>query len=194
MFGAGRLLISRAICRTREIVAYSLCSKCRSIRTSSYLEHLQAPRFACYATPFWTSPQAGRHLSLVTANCKPKKPENGEKSGLIAENLVDDFTDDAASSRLRVKRQRSPREAQELRFARQIETLVKEGKVEEAHEVFKGLKKARVQPNVFMFNNLIAGYKRERDVQTCFKLFNEVSIGFCVCVGGGGGAIDKFFF
>ncbi len=174
---AGRLLLSCAFCRSREILASSLCSRCGSIRNLSRLKHLQA-RFTCYTTLFlrFTLPsQAGRPLSLVTANRKPKKLENGDKSSLIAEELVDTFTDDAAGSRLRLNRQKSPQEVQQLRFSRHIENLVKKGRVGEAHEVFQQMKQARVQPNVFVFNLLIAGYGRKGDVRTCFKLFNEVS-------------------
>ena len=178
MLGAGRLLLSCAICRSREILASSLCSRCGSIRNSSYLKHLQA-RFACYTTLFWRSTllsRTVRPLSLTTANRKPKKlVEDGDRSSLIAEELVDAYTDDAAGSRLRLKRQKHPQEVQQLRFARHIENLVKKGRVGEAHEVFQRMKQARVQPNVFVFNLLIAGYGREGDVRTCFKLFNEVS-------------------
>lgn len=102
--------------------------------------------------------------------------EDGDRSSLVAEELVDAYTDDAAGSRLRLKRQKHPQEVQQLRFARHIENLVKKGRVGEAHEVFQRMKQARVQPNVFVFNLLIAGYGREGDVRTCFKLFNEVSL------------------
>jgi pentatricopeptide repeat protein len=129
---------------------------------------------------------AGRPLSLATANRIPKKLENGDKSSFIAEELVDAFTDDAAGSRLRLNRQKSPQEVQQLRFSRHIENLVKKGRVGEAHEVFQQMKQAQVQPNVFVFNLLIAGYGRKGDVRTCFKLFNEVS-------PSGGDIVASFF-
>ena len=180
MLGAGRLLLSCAICRSREILASSLCSRCGSITNLSYLKHLQA-RVACYATHFLRSSlpsQTVRPLSLTTANRKPKKlVENDDRSSLTPEELVDAYTEDSAGSGLRLKRQKHPRaqEVQQLRFGRHIESLVKKGRVGEAHEVFQQMKQAKVQPNVFVFNLLIAGYGREGDVRTCFKLFNEVS-------------------
>lgn len=188
MFGAGRLLLSCAICRSREILASSLCSRCGSITNLSYLKHLQA-RVACYATLFLRSSlpsQTVRPLSLTTANRKPKKlVENGDRSNLISEELVDAYTDDSAGSGLRLKRQKHPQEVQQLRFGRHIENLVKKGRVGEAHEVFQQMKQARVQPNVFIFNLLIAGYGREGDIRTCFKLFNEVSsMRYGTSVGG----------
>ena len=87
---------------------------------------------------------------------------------------MNDFTKDATRSRMRFSRQKSPWAVRQLRFARHIENLMKKGRVGEAHEVFEKMKLARVQPNVFVFNNLIAGYSKQGDVQTCFKLFNEV--------------------
>ena len=188
MLGAGRLLLSCAICRSREILASSLCSRCGSITNSSYLKHLQA-RVACYATLFLRSSfpsQTVRPLSLTTANRKPKKlVENDDKSSLTPEELVDAYTDDSAGSGLRLKRQKHPQEVQQLRFGRHIESLVKKGRVGEAHEVFQQMKQAKVQPNVFVFNLLIAGYGREGDVRMCFKLFNEVSpMRYDTSVGG----------
>ena len=190
MLGAGRLLFSCTLRRSREVVASSLHFRCRSIRTLSYLNHLQT-RFACYTTtPFWRSTllpssQAGRHLSLVTTNYKPETPENAGKSSRIAEEL--ELVEDAGSPTqpLRqggyvrednIKWWKSPEEVKQIRFTRHIDNLVRKGKVGEAHEVFEQMKEAQVQPNEIIFNVLITGYRKEGDVQACFKLFNEVSL------------------
>lgn len=194
MLGAGRVLCSCTLRRTREAVASSLRSRCRSIRTPSYLNHLQT-QFACYTTPFWRSTlpssqaAAGRHFSLITANYKPEAPENSGKSSHIAEELepVEEITENAGSPAqpLRqggyvradnIKWQKSREEVEQGRFRRHIDNLVKKGKVEEAHEVFEQMKEAQVQPDDFVFNLLIAGYRKVGDVQACFKLFNEVSL------------------
>ena len=73
-----------------------------------------------------------------------------------------------------IKWQRSPWKVKQLRFTRHIMNLVKKGKVSEAHEVFEHMKKGKVHPEVAVFNTLIAGYGREGDVKSSFKLFNEV--------------------
>ena len=73
-----------------------------------------------------------------------------------------------------IKWQRSPWKVKQLRFTRHIMNLVKKGKVSEAHEVFEHMKKGKVHPEVAVFNTLIAGYGREGDIKSSFKLFNEV--------------------
>ena len=47
--------------------------------------------------------------------------------------------------------------------------------VAEAQEVFGHMQNERVTPEVPLFNSLIAGYGRQGDIRTAFKLFNNVS-------------------
>lgn len=188
-----RRLISCVFCRTREAIAYRLCLRCEWIRTSSYLSHLQV-QFACSASLFGrsTPPSLRHHLSFA-AN-RPKKPENTDKSSFVAEKLgKDDFTESATSLEPRqgsyvrkdnLKWQKNPWRVKQLRFSRHIRNLVRKGKTEEAHEVFEQMKKDKVQPDVAVYNTLIAGYGREGNVQACFKLFNEVSLLFIYKVEG----------
>ena len=181
MFGARRLL-SCIFCRTREAVACRLYSKCSWIRTSSCLSHFPA-QFACCTSLFGKSTLRCR---LFLAASKPTKLENTEKSSSIAEKLMqEDFTEDITIPEPRqgsyvrkdnLKWQRSPWKVKQLRFSRHIRNLVRKGKVGEAHKVFEQMKKGKVQPDVAVYNTLIAGYGREGSVQTCFKLFNEVSL------------------
>ena len=189
MLGAGRLLFSCTLRGARENIASSLRSRCGSIRTLSYLNHLQT-QFACYTYPLWRSTllssQAGRHLSLVTTNYKP---ENADKSSHIAEELEleEEFAEDAGSPMqlLRQLRQggyvrmddiKHLKKVKQLRFTRHIQNLVKEGKMKKAREVFEQMKQAQVQLDDLIFNVLIAGYRRQGNVWACFKLFNEVSL------------------
>ena len=172
MLGARRLLLSY---KTRERLVCFLRRTCGWIRTSSSLSPLQV-QLDCYASKF-TLPAPQRCLSL--ASNKPKKLESANK------RIFEDFAEDATEAvpkqgkyvrKDNLKWQKSPWKVKQLRFTRHIRNLVRKGKVGEAHEVFEQMKKGKVRPDVAVFNTLIAGYGREGNVQTCFKLFNEVSL------------------
>lgn len=75
-----------------------------------------------------------------------------------------------------IKWQKSPWKVKQLRFTRHIMNLVRKGKVSEAQDVFEQMKKGKVHPELAVFNTLIAGYGRQGDVKSSFRLFNEVLI------------------
>ena len=74
-----------------------------------------------------------------------------------------------------LKWHKSPWKVKQLRFTRHITNLIKKGKVEEAREVFDSMKKTKVRAEAVVYNTMIAGYGRQGDMRTAFKLFNDVS-------------------
>ena len=129
-----------------------------------------------------TSP--GINYRTLVTSIKPKKLSGAKQSDYhFLENNGMEFKGDGTKTLPRqrsyirkdnIKWQRSPWKVKQLRFARQIMNLVRKGKVSEAHEVFEQMKKGKVHPDVAVFNTLIAGYGREGDAKSGFKLFNEV--------------------
>ena len=123
-----------------------------------------------------------KYRTLVSS-IKPKKLNAAKQSDHynFLEDDVMEFRGDGTLPRQRsyirkdnIKWQRSPWKVKQLRFTRHIMNLVKKGKVNEAHEVFEQMKMGKMHPDVAVFNTLIAGYGREGDVKSSFKLFNEV--------------------
>lgn len=74
-----------------------------------------------------------------------------------------------------LKWRKSPWKVKQLRYTRHIMNLIKKGKVEEAREVFVSMKEGKVRAEAVVYNTLIAGYGRQGDIQSAFRVFNDVS-------------------
>lgn len=69
---------------------------------------------------------------------------------------------------------KSPWRLKQERQSRQVLNLVRKGMVSEAVHTLDLMKKARLKPDVVVYNSIIAGYSRQGDVRQAFKTFNEV--------------------
>ena len=72
-------------------------------------------------------------------------------------------------------RYRNPWKLKLERYRRHISNLVKKSRQAEAVEVLEQMKRARVRPDVGVYNTILSGYGKEGDVKRAFKIFNEVS-------------------
>lgn len=67
-----------------------------------------------------------------------------------------------------------PRKLKQLRYSRHILNLVKKSQQSEAVQVLEQMKRARVKPDVVVYNAILSGYARQGDAKMAFKTFNEV--------------------
>ena len=69
---------------------------------------------------------------------------------------------------------KSPWKMKQQRHSQQVLNLVRKGKVSEAEQVLQQMKKARLKPDVVVYNSILTGYSRQGDFKQAFKTFNEV--------------------
>ncbi len=100
---------------------------------------------------------------------------SNDKEGSVQEVGETEATAERSESfEERQQRRNAFRKAQE-KYGRLVHSLLKKGEVSAAMEVLEQMKKRRLKPDVVVYNSIIAGYSRTRQVKQAFRLFSEVS-------------------
>ena len=174
---AARRLWSKAAGRSVRLFSTAR-GRCTCITILSRVRVLQLQSYSDSKHPF-SSSIGGRPLTTINAKVKQLREEGSIGLGKDEEPVAAvSVTGPRQRSYIRkdnLKWHKSPWKVKQLRFSRHILNLVKKGKMEEAQKVFEQMKERKVQPDVAIFNVLIAGYGRRGDAHISFRLFNEVN-------------------
>lgn len=78
------------------------------------------------------------------------------------------------------------------RYRKHISNLVRKSRQAEAVELFEQMKRSKVRPDVGVYNTVLSGYRKQRDLKNAFKTFNEVSIPIlCPSIVFLGGMVER---